>query len=341
LTDSQVLMGRPPQEGPRRNNSVILAADASRQAALLVACILPVRALLTPCRAGASTPRTTDLSLRGPSVPNDVNAGGCARTLRGLGPGRRDSRARAGLRPHRMPVGELRRAARWSACECHGTLRACRGPCCPHGRRAAHVTDPMFRDRRGARRGARHLPPDGTRWARRRRDGPSKFLGACHGTWPEADARGGIRDGWSAARRWCCAPSEVLRRYACFAAWSRAKITRAKITRPAQLPSETTIRAKGWVGDTSAGGSQLAKWCSPRFRSVPPNTRDGAGGSWPRGRGFHPYDGVEQRVRKPVAQRRRTVPRTGWPACGWSTTASTQRRASVRNARPSPGCSSS
>src|SRR5213593_2522856 len=44
-------------KGPSGNNCAILAADASRRAALLVACIRPVCALLAPCRAGASTPR--------------------------------------------------------------------------------------------------------------------------------------------------------------------------------------------------------------------------------------------------------------------------------------------
>ena len=44
-------------KGPQKNKVYILAADASRRAALLVAYRLPVCALLTPCRAGASTPR--------------------------------------------------------------------------------------------------------------------------------------------------------------------------------------------------------------------------------------------------------------------------------------------
>ncbi|MEP7310791.1 MAG: hypothetical protein ABJA98_35280, partial [Acidobacteriota bacterium] len=39
------------------NNVRILAADASRRAALLVTCIRPVCALLAPCLAGASTSR--------------------------------------------------------------------------------------------------------------------------------------------------------------------------------------------------------------------------------------------------------------------------------------------
>ena len=43
------------------NNVSILAADASRGAALLVACIRPVCALLAPCRAGASTPKIADV----------------------------------------------------------------------------------------------------------------------------------------------------------------------------------------------------------------------------------------------------------------------------------------
>src|SRR3982750_3793034 len=46
---------------PRKNNVYIVAADASRRAALLVACIRPVCALLAPCRAGASTPIVTAL----------------------------------------------------------------------------------------------------------------------------------------------------------------------------------------------------------------------------------------------------------------------------------------
>jgi hypothetical protein len=43
-----------------------VAADASRRAALLVAYILPVCALLAPCRAGASTPKLTILFRPGP-----------------------------------------------------------------------------------------------------------------------------------------------------------------------------------------------------------------------------------------------------------------------------------
>src|SRR5207344_1858545 len=43
-------------KGPSGNKCAILAADASRRAALLVAFIRPVCALLAPCRAGASTP---------------------------------------------------------------------------------------------------------------------------------------------------------------------------------------------------------------------------------------------------------------------------------------------
>src|SRR5688500_17807621 len=49
-----------PQD-PGRNRVAILAADASRRAALLVASILPVCALLAPGRAGASTPKLTTL----------------------------------------------------------------------------------------------------------------------------------------------------------------------------------------------------------------------------------------------------------------------------------------
>ena len=43
------------------NNCAILDADASRLAALLLTYILPVCALVAPCQAGASTPRTTHL----------------------------------------------------------------------------------------------------------------------------------------------------------------------------------------------------------------------------------------------------------------------------------------
>ena len=43
-------------KGASGNNCTILDADASRLASLLVACILPVCALLAPCQAGASTP---------------------------------------------------------------------------------------------------------------------------------------------------------------------------------------------------------------------------------------------------------------------------------------------
>src|SRR5438132_10597559 len=39
------------------NNCAILAADASRLAALLVAHIVPLCSLLTPCQPGASAPR--------------------------------------------------------------------------------------------------------------------------------------------------------------------------------------------------------------------------------------------------------------------------------------------
>jgi hypothetical protein len=46
---------------PDRNNSAILDADASRRAALLVACIFPICALLAPGRAGASTPKVAHL----------------------------------------------------------------------------------------------------------------------------------------------------------------------------------------------------------------------------------------------------------------------------------------
>jgi ethanolamine utilization protein EutM len=48
-----------------------LAADASRRASLLVAYILPVCALLAPCRAGASAPKLGNLTLAGALVSQD------------------------------------------------------------------------------------------------------------------------------------------------------------------------------------------------------------------------------------------------------------------------------
>jgi hypothetical protein len=48
-------------KGSDGNRVASLAADASRRAALLVACIHPVCALLPPCRAGASTPKQATL----------------------------------------------------------------------------------------------------------------------------------------------------------------------------------------------------------------------------------------------------------------------------------------
>src|SRR5206468_1748909 len=62
--DERVLRGY--AKGPSRNNCTIPDADASRLAALLVAYILPVCALLAPCHAGASTPRTAHLFRDGP-----------------------------------------------------------------------------------------------------------------------------------------------------------------------------------------------------------------------------------------------------------------------------------
>ena len=53
-------------KGPPQNKSTILAADASRRAALLVAYIRRVCALHAPCRAGASTPKMIDLFCDGP-----------------------------------------------------------------------------------------------------------------------------------------------------------------------------------------------------------------------------------------------------------------------------------
>jgi hypothetical protein len=49
-----------------KNKVDVVAADASRRAALLVACIRPAYALLAPGRAGASTPTTTTLFFTGP-----------------------------------------------------------------------------------------------------------------------------------------------------------------------------------------------------------------------------------------------------------------------------------
>ena len=46
---------------PEKNKAANLAADASRLAALLVAYIVPLCALLAPCRPGASTPRMRPL----------------------------------------------------------------------------------------------------------------------------------------------------------------------------------------------------------------------------------------------------------------------------------------
>jgi hypothetical protein len=46
----------------------MLTTDASRPAALFVAYILPVCALLTPCRTGASTSRMINLFLSGSLV---------------------------------------------------------------------------------------------------------------------------------------------------------------------------------------------------------------------------------------------------------------------------------
>ena len=56
-------------KGPGENRVASLATDASRRAALLVAYILPVCALLAPCRAGASAPKLGNLILAGPPVP--------------------------------------------------------------------------------------------------------------------------------------------------------------------------------------------------------------------------------------------------------------------------------
>jgi hypothetical protein len=56
---------RAASKDPIRNNVGTVAADASRRAALLVAYILPVCAVLAPCRAGASTPSVTTLFLTG------------------------------------------------------------------------------------------------------------------------------------------------------------------------------------------------------------------------------------------------------------------------------------
>ena len=48
---------RRPDKGPSGNNSAILAADASRLAALLVGHMHPACSLLAPCDPGASAPR--------------------------------------------------------------------------------------------------------------------------------------------------------------------------------------------------------------------------------------------------------------------------------------------
>src|SRR6266571_2030074 len=61
-------------KGPQKNKVCILAADASRRASLLVAYILPVCALLAPCRAGASTPIMHTLFFYGP-LPDEFIAG--------------------------------------------------------------------------------------------------------------------------------------------------------------------------------------------------------------------------------------------------------------------------
>ena len=70
---------------PDRNRLAILAADASRRAALFVAYILPVCALLAPCRAGASTPKLTIYSGQGPysggAVPGAVSVGSLKSTV--------------------------------------------------------------------------------------------------------------------------------------------------------------------------------------------------------------------------------------------------------------------
>src|SRR6266545_3222403 len=74
-------MGARDPKDPSRNRCAILAADASCLAALLVAYILPVCAPLAPCQAGASTPRTAHLFLRG-SYARET--GGVARCDRGV-----------------------------------------------------------------------------------------------------------------------------------------------------------------------------------------------------------------------------------------------------------------
>ena len=56
----------PEPKGPVRNKLIIVAADASRPAALLIAHIRPVCSLFAPCRPGASTPTRTNLFLTGP-----------------------------------------------------------------------------------------------------------------------------------------------------------------------------------------------------------------------------------------------------------------------------------
>ncbi len=53
-------------KGSGKNKVASLAADPSRRAALLVACMHPACALLAPGRAGASTPKLTTLFLPEP-----------------------------------------------------------------------------------------------------------------------------------------------------------------------------------------------------------------------------------------------------------------------------------
>src|SRR6266508_2346944 len=64
--------GRRQTKGPSGNNCAILAADASRLAALLVAYIVPLCSLLAPCQPGASTPGITHLFPDGPLDSREI-----------------------------------------------------------------------------------------------------------------------------------------------------------------------------------------------------------------------------------------------------------------------------
>ena len=66
--------GREPRaKGPSGNNCAILAADASRLAALLVGRILPVCSLLAPCDPGASAPEYVTVIVERSTKEQDVS----------------------------------------------------------------------------------------------------------------------------------------------------------------------------------------------------------------------------------------------------------------------------